>query len=148
MNKFYKISVFISLLLIFSPIILHAQNDVDFIGVKLFETGYDAVPQSERVYSTHFSKSNTRYIFYEAEVRNNLYNVRSNTVKIYAEYYKADESLFGDPAFEYTIPSDWSTAYLWQGWGWNEPGNWETGRYKVVLFIAGKRLTEIYFTIL
>jgi len=115
--------------------------------VKLFQTGYEALPQSERFYTTHFLKSTTKYIFYEAIVRNNLYYVKSNNVKVYAEFYKSDGSIMGDPVLEYTIPSDWETAYLWHGWGWNEPGNWDPGRYKLVLYIDHQKLTEIYFTI-
>lgn len=147
MNGLLKNFALINLLLLAFFSIVKAQNDVDFISVKLFETGYEAVSQSERFYTTVFNKSTARYIYFEAEVRNNLYDVKSNTVKIYAEYYKPDGTLFGDPNVEYTIPPDWSTAYLWNGWGWNEPGNWDTGTYKIVLFNGGQKLTEIYFRI-
>jgi hypothetical protein len=146
MSKFIQIFTAICFLTLFSPF-LHAQNDVDFISVKLFESGYDATPQSERHYSTHFDKSASRYIFYEASVRNNLYNVRSNSVKIYAEFYKPDGSLMADPVLEYTLPSDWATADLWHGWGWAERGNWETGRYRLVLYVNHEKLAELYFTI-
>jgi len=147
MNKFLKIFTYISLSIVFSPGLLNAQSDVDFMGVKLFETPYDILPQSDRVYTTHFKKFQTEYIAFEAEMRNNLYNIRSNTVKIYSEYYKSDGTLVGEPVVEYTLPSDWETAYLWTGWGWKEPGNWETGRYKVILLMDGKKLTEMYFTV-
>jgi len=147
MNKSFKISAGISLLVLLLPVLLRGQNDVDFVSVKLFETGYTAVPQSERVYSTHFSKSDARYIFYEVELNNNLYKVENNNVRINAEYYNFEDSLVGDPVLDHTVPPDWETAYLWHGWGWTEPGNWATGRYRVVLFIDNKKLAEIFFSI-
>jgi hypothetical protein len=146
MHRFLKIFQSFIFLTVISSVV-HAQNDVDFMNVKLFETGHDAVPQSERYYTTHFSKSTSKYIFYEAEVRNNLYNIKSNSLKLYAEFYGPDGTLMGDPVLEYTIPSDWATAYLWHGWGWNESGNWDAGRYRLVLYINHEKLTEIYFTI-
>jgi hypothetical protein len=53
MHKFLKIFQSIIFLMVISSVV-HAQNDVDFMNAKLFETGHDAVPQAERYYTTHF----------------------------------------------------------------------------------------------
>jgi hypothetical protein len=144
MNKFLKISVGIILL---TPLVLFGQNNVVFQCIKLFESGYETIPQSERVYSTHFAKEDTRYVDYEIEFKNNLYNVRDNTVTVKAFFYKPDGSLFGDPTDDYSIPSNWETAYIWKGWGWKDEGNWEIGTYRLVIYLDNKKATETLFSV-
>jgi len=147
MNKLLKLSFGIPFSVLLVSQLLFAQNNVTYKSIKLFESGYNLVPQSERVYSTHFSKDETRYIYYEIELTNNLYSVRDNPISMTAKFYKPDGSLMGEPVLDYTILSDWETAYLWHGWGWQDAGNWETGTYRVVINIGNRRIAETLFSV-
>jgi hypothetical protein len=144
MSKFLKISIGIILL---TPLLLFGQNNVVFQSVRLFESGYTVTPQDERIYSTHFSIEETRYIYYELYVKNKLYNVRDNTVTMSAKIYNPDGTLFGENVGDHTIQPEWETAYLWNGYGWSEEGNWSPGTYRIVIYFDNRKVTEALFSI-
>ena len=120
---------------------------VIFKDLKFFESGYTAPETANRVYSTRFSKSATRYVFYQVRLENKLWKIRDNPIKVHAKYYYPDGSIMGEPVLEYTIPSDWEIAELHHGWGWREAGEWSQGKYRVELFIDGNQVAMDYFTI-
>jgi hypothetical protein len=133
--------------LVVFPVLLFAQRDVDLISLKLFESGYNPPPRDERYYTTSFDRDDTRYIFYEVHLDNNLYNIRDNSLKIQAKYYYPNGSLMSDPILRKTMYSDWETGYFWHGWGWDDSGNWEEGRYTIEIYIDGRYVTEKKFTV-
>lgn len=126
---------------------LFAQRDVDLISLKLFESDYNPPPRDERYYTTSFDKDDTRYIFYEIHLDNNLYRIRDNSLKIQAKFYYPNGSLMSDPILRKTMYSDWKSGYFWHGWGWDETGKWEEGRYTIEIYIDGRYVTEKKFTV-
>ncbi|MEW6670286.1 MAG: hypothetical protein AB1427_01200 [Thermodesulfobacteriota bacterium] len=120
---------------------------VIFKGIKFFESGFTAPEIANRVFNFQFSKNTTRYVFYQVSLENKLWKIRDNPVKVQARYYYPDGRLMGEPVLEYTVPSDWDIAELHHGWGWNDPGNWPQGKYRVELFIGGNKIAMDYFTI-
>jgi hypothetical protein len=123
------------------------SDTISFQSMRFFESGHNAVPQSQRQYSSSFSKASSRYIFYELYVKNWLYQVRDNPVQITAHYYYPNGTLFGSPVLNYTISRNWDYAYLWHGWGWPDKGNWTTGKYRVEIFFGDTKVTDAYFTL-
>ena len=141
-----KLLLTVILMLLF-PLSVYSQPDLEFISLKLFETGYNTVPRSERYYTTYFSKDDARYIGYEIYLKNNLYNIRDNNFNIKAKYYYPDGSLMGAPEMNKTMPYDWESGYFWHSWGWDDPGNWKVGTYTIEIYIDGRYITQQQFTI-
>lgn len=124
-----------------------ASPSISFIDIKFFESEITPVDVKDRVYKNSFDKNTSRYIFYQIGVNNLKYNLNDITVDIKARYYNPDGSIRGEPASTFNISSDWKTADLWSGWGWDEAGNWPTGNYKVEIYYQDNLFAEGYFTI-
>jgi hypothetical protein len=120
---------------------------ITFQKLQFFESAYTPSELGKRQYATHFAKRTARYVYYEVSVINQWYQQKENHVTISAKYYKPDGSLFGEPVLNYTLPPEWQDTFLWHSWGWNEPGNWTPGIYKVELWVAGEKFAEGKFTI-
>lgn len=125
----------------------YSAATIRYNSIRFFECGSTVPNQENRTYATTFSKSSSRYIYYEIYVDNLLYNVRNNDVTFYATYYKPNQEIFGQPILNYNIPSSWEQVYLHHGWGWPEPGNWDSGNYYVEVKYLGSVIASGYFTI-
>ncbi|MFQ6069998.1 MAG: hypothetical protein ACE5LC_05665 [Candidatus Aminicenantales bacterium] len=124
-----------------------SPSDLEVVSIRFFEGGYASPRQEERVYASFFPQGATRYVNYEIYIKNPYYQIKDYTYRIKAKYLKPDDTMMGEPEFVYTVPSDWDYGYLWQGFGWREPGNWETGTYVVEVFVEGKSIALSQFTI-
>jgi hypothetical protein len=101
----------------------------------------------ERLKNT-FRKSEARYIFTLVSLKNRLWQKQEQDVSINIRYYHADGRLFDVAVINYTIPAEWEHAELWNGSGWPEPGNWETGRYRIELWLNdNQKIGESHFTV-
>jgi hypothetical protein len=133
---------------IYSPRDYSGRNaEYEFDEINFLEAGSKLPERDQYRYSTHFKKYNARYIYCEIVVRNNLYEIRSQSHEIVFEYYNPDGSLRGKIEADYNIKAEWKTSWISRGWGWDEPGNWPVGTYDVVVYIDNKYLTEGVFTI-
>jgi hypothetical protein len=115
--------------------------------IRFFEGAYDAAPLEQRSYYTSFAKSSSRYIHTELYLENKLWGREDVRINLNFRYFKPDGSLFGEIPFEHTIPMAEQWYYFWQGWGWQDAGYWDAGRYRVEVWYAGRKLAENYFEI-
>ena len=126
---------------------------VRFEQMGFYEAGDDGLDQSPDGWSderlrARFPQSEARYIYTMIRLRNLKWNVEDQKIKLHLQYFRANGELFGDPVIDYTIPSDWETAELWNGWGWPEAGNWEPGRYRVELWLENtQKIGQSHFNI-
>ncbi|MCX6173551.1 MAG: hypothetical protein NTZ27_02220 [Ignavibacteriales bacterium] len=120
---------------------------ISYKSLRFFENPIVAVEQDKRIYSTTFSKSKARYIRYEVYVDNLLYNISDNQITLNATYYNGNNEIVGQPVLNFNIPMSWSAGYLHHGWGWDEPGNWKPGNYKVEIRYLNDLFAVSYFTI-
>lgn len=125
-------------------------NDIpqlEFEYLKFFESGYTAPEESEWHYTTRFHKSKTRYVFFMISVKNLLWDIEKQRPQIIGRYYSPDGSYLAEVDVSIDIPPDWDNADIWNGWGWDEPGNWEAGKYRVEILFGDKKVAEKQFTI-
>jgi hypothetical protein len=115
--------------------------------VKFFEGPYVAPAEAQREYKAQFPKSTTRYIFFLVGTKNLLYRNRIHKPEIVGRFYKADGSFHGEGRVNVDIPPDWEKADLWGGWGWEKPGNWTVGTYRVEIWFGNAKVGESNFTI-
>ncbi len=120
---------------------------VEFKSVKFFESDNKIPSQSNRQYKSQFTKSSTRFVYYELYVKNLLYNQRPNTVKVVAKYYSANGALEDSPEHTFTLSQDWDYANLCHGSGWNTGGKWSAGDYRVEFYVEGNKIGEGKFNI-
>ncbi len=128
------------------PVPLFAQ-DFTFKTMRFFEGGYNVPDEAQRRFTGQFPKSATRYVWCQIDVENRLHNVREQTHKVVWRYYNPDGTLRGEPGLDFRIKPEWYTAWIPYGWGWDEPGNWPVGTYRVEIWIDGQKMAQDLFTI-
>lgn len=126
-----------------APAGARARVALDRMG--FFEAGVDgrddppASWQDSRL-RDRFDRRDARYIYTLVSLKNLAWRSDDQDVVIHLRYYRDDGSLVGDPVIEYRVPRDWEYAELWNGWGWPDAGNWESGSYRVELWLDDRRL--------
>lgn len=125
----------------------YREREFELEELNFFEAGYNLPDREDYRYKTYFNKRNSRYIYTEIVVRNNLYELRTHTHKLEFEYYNPDGSLRGKIEADFKIKMEWKTSWISRGWGWDEPGNWPTGTYTVEVYMDNKFVADGQFTI-
>lgn len=126
---------------------------VRFEQIGFYEAGDDGIELAPEDWpddrlGNHFIGDEARYIYTMIRLRNLKWNIEEQNVKIHLYYYRPSGDMFGDPVIDYTIPADWETAELWNGWGWSEAGHWEPGQYRVELWLDDQhKIGQGYFDI-
>jgi len=120
---------------------------LQFESLKFFEGPFKAPAAETRQYQVRFPKSSTRYVFFSVVGVNLLYKNRAHKSVVVGRYYKPDGSFMGEGKVDVDIPSDWETADLWSGWGWDVQGNWPIGNYRVEILFGNSKVGEGYFSI-
>ena len=114
--------------------------------VLFFESGVGVPPVEEREYAVRLPKSTSRYINYELNLEYPAPEQRIDFV-IQAVWYDPDGEIFGEDSMDGYIESDWtSSTHAW-GRGWEEPGEWDVGKYVVDLYVGGASLASGSFEI-
>jgi hypothetical protein len=105
--------------------------------------------QKEMLYRLRFPHETTCFVYYKLTVRNRLYKQRDQTYELVDRYYNPDGSLLAaDPPYNWVITSDTEQTWLTGGRGWDEPGHWEPGDYRVEILIDGVIFAKGSFKIL
>ncbi len=110
-------------------------------SIDFYEEGLDAVPKEQRQYSSQFSRSSARAIWWELNL-DYADPGRKLDFAIDAVYIGPDGSVLSRQTHNSTIHAGWTTSYHSRGWGWKEPGKWEAGTYRIELSINGKRVAS------
>jgi len=115
-------------------------------GLRFFEAGHDVPSMENRQFSSAFLKSSSRYIFYQLSLEH-LAPAERLDFTLTIRYYKPDGSLFGEFNQNSYIDRGWTQSHHYSGFGWPDPGNWETGQYTVKVFENEKELATGSFVI-
>ncbi len=120
--------------------------NVAVMDLKFFETSRTLTPYRDRIYSTGFSKSSTRYISWELNLG---YSEPSREIPfdINAKWYRADGSLLAQQKHAAVIQAGWTSSHHSLGWGRQAPGKWAPGTYRVELSIGSQVITSGRFNI-
>jgi hypothetical protein len=121
--------------------------------LRFYESGYDVVPREQRVYAERFARETTRYINWELNLEHPAPG-RWVDFQITAVYYRWNEA--GSVAFckefdrhtlDTHVEGDWTWSSHGYGYGFDDPGNWALGSYRVDTFFAGEVIAIYYFEI-
>lgn len=114
--------------------------------LMFFESGSEPVPDGLWVFKERFSKKNCRNINWLLSL-DHPHADRPKEFTITAIWYLPDNSVWTEQStrtgFESGRDSSWHTASL----GWEEPGHWPLGTYRVELSIGGRVVAVGHFEI-
>jgi hypothetical protein len=115
--------------------------------LKFFEGPRNPTPEkSDRVYRTDFDRNNTRSIYWELNLAYPAPGQRID-FKLDAIWYRSDGSeLFRQSIQAYAMPT-WKNSWHTIGYGFEGPGKWTPGQYRVDLFCRGARIASSSFSI-
>ncbi|NPU83104.1 MAG: hypothetical protein HPY65_01355 [Syntrophaceae bacterium] len=117
------------------------------VDIRFYEGGTSNVPIDNRRYASEFSRDASRYIWCQVNMENGLWQDKSRLYTFDWQYIHSDGSIQGELTLPFTVRKDWRTAWVSHSWGWDEPGHWPGGRYRVVILVDGKPFGEGTFTI-
>ena len=114
---------------------------------NFYEGDLNTTPEKEdRVYRTRFHKDDTRTIYWELNLthpqRDSFLDFVFRSV-----IYNPDGSERGNFETDTYLEPDWIDSWHTTGWGWEQPGNWPIGNYKVELYIEDQLIVEDFFEI-
>jgi len=124
-----------------------AAIPLSITGVRFYEGPASNTPKEQRRFAEEFARTTARYIWCQVDMDNGLW---PNSDRLYTfewQYFNSDGGVRGEVALPFTIRREWRTAWVSHGWGWDVPGNWPAGTYRVVVLVDGRPLEEGTFSI-
>ena len=121
-------------------------NQIHVTSLQFFDAGYNPPEYGRRFFQTGFSNLRAKYIYWELNLEFPAGNYGTLSVDSY--WYRTGEQ---NSLFHYrndlTLQPDWSTAYFFHSWGWQQPGNWATGTYQVDFYVQNQKISSGTFEI-
>ena len=119
------------------PLALQAANPVALDQIGFYEGTHSSTAPDwgSPEIKTTFAKDSARSIFTLIQLKNNLWLQSDQVFKLAVRYIHPDGSQVGEEVIETRLPTDWESIDLSSGWGWNEPGQWDAGFYRVELWL-------------
>ena len=114
--------------------------------LRFFESGSDVPPYGQRKYGQHFARTDTRIVNWELQLAFADPKSRRDFV-IHAVYHKPDGTILSRSQRTSYGEAGWRGIMQAAGVGWNEPGRWQAGTYRVELNAAGQKIAEGSFEV-
>jgi hypothetical protein len=117
-----------------------------FKEIKFFESGPTLPPLGGRIYQVQFNHRTTRFVGWELHLTcpSNAYQVNFT---IYVTWYYPNGRVFGNETLNTFAAAGLTELVYNSGRGWQVPGRWVRGTYRVDLFVNGNRIGSGSFTI-
>jgi len=120
--------------------------NAEVTDLQFFEGGYTPPDLEKRVYADRFAKETSRYIYWEL-VLDFPSPQRRIDFSIEAVYSRDDGTLIGRHSTDCHVEPGWNNSYHFKGQGWDDPGHWPVGTYRVDLFSEGVKIASGSFEI-
>ncbi|MCW9080589.1 MAG: caspase family protein [Colwellia sp.] len=144
----YKVKAFIDDMEVGEQFFTIAQAKESFAlsSIKFFESDDDAPDSKDREFSNNFEVTKARKIWTEVKIKNFRYKEQAHEHDVKWVYYKANGEIDTTLKSKFNVKAQWQNAWTQKGWGYDKPGNWSPGTYKVKVFIDDKEVAEDSFT--
>jgi uncharacterized caspase-like protein len=126
---------------------------IDFLSaeiteVKFFEGGYDSPAKDQRAYRTSFSRTGTRYVWFELNLQHPMAGERKDFVVEHIWFNPHGNEIFRGNLNTYILES-WDNSYHNHGYGWREASSsgWVAGTYRVDLYVNGNKIASENFNV-
>ena len=115
-------------------------------GLKFYEGGKELIPYGLRVYREEFSRSKSRYIYWQLDLEHlPLYSPVDFDID--AVWHKPDGSIWVRRTTSTRVQAGWDSSWHVSSWGWDAPGNWSPGIYRLELSIGRQKVATGVFEI-
>jgi SpoVK/Ycf46/Vps4 family AAA+-type ATPase len=115
-------------------------------ALRLYEGPYDDVSEGERIYLKRFNSEETRYIYLEIVLENQLRG-RPWQCELFIKFYNDARELKGQVVRLQQIDKQAEFIRLTAGWGSNVKGSWRQDRYTVELVFMDRLLAVVPFEV-
>jgi hypothetical protein len=121
--------------------------DLFLESFRFYESGKDHLDWGERQYSTSFKQGTTRFVNFELGLCNHLHEKDDRTYHVIYRCYSPDGTMQWEQEYILLIISEDNSPYYSEGFGWDQPGQWKLGTYRVVILFDGVIFAQRPFTI-
>jgi hypothetical protein len=111
-----------------------------------FEGGAESPPYGERTYATRFNRARARYIYYEVSFEYPEPGERIDFA-LDSRWYDPGGNVFNENRMDAWFEPDWTSSVHSTGFGYDRPGQWKAGQYRVELFVGGQPVISGTFEI-
>lgn len=118
----------------------------DVHTLRLYEGPYDDVPEFERTYLKRFSSEETRYVYLEIVLLNELMG-RPWQCELFVKFYNDARELKGQVVRLQQIGKNDEYIRLTAGWGSNVKGSWRKDRYTAELVFMDRLMAVVPFEV-
>mgnify|MGYP000888581397 CR=1 FL=1 len=118
----------------------------DVHSLRLYEGPYDDVAEDDRVYLKKFSAEESRYVYLEISLHNELYG-RPWQCELFVKFYNDARELKGQVVRLQQISKSDEFIKLTAGWGSNVKGSWRKDRYTAELIFMDRLLAVVPFEV-
>lgn len=115
-------------------------------SLRLYEGPYDDIPEGERVYYRQFSTEETRYIYVEILLRNNLLG-KAWHCELFTKFFNDARELKGQVVRLQRIEKKDEWIKMTAGWGSNVKGSWRQDRYTAEIVFMDRLLAVVPFEV-
>jgi hypothetical protein len=115
-------------------------------GVRFFEGPQEILPYEQRRYSNQFSQRTTRFIAWELGIQIQPPG-RSMEYMVFALWKDANDKIVAIQTRDVQVEPDWTNIWNAHSYGWEVPGSWPPGSYRVELYIGQKQISTGQFNI-
>lgn len=95
-----------------------------------------------------FPRSTTTYVYAQTELKNLLQGVRDQDYALTYKYLRGDGRQLSEFTINTTIKKEWETALFDGKAGWDEPGHWKPGKYRIEMWINKTKFAVKEFTVI
>jgi hypothetical protein len=114
----------------------------------LYRGDYDQEPpEGERTYQTEFSRLDTQYIYWEVRLTYPQL-LEKKWVKFQYVFYSPDETVMDTDYYAVELEQHSHQSVHSMGIGYDQPGDWEMGNYRLEVYLNGELIGEKPFVIL
>lgn len=125
---------------------LPADHPLQDATVKFFLSGSTIKEEDRKKTDVVFNQSQACFVNFLVESKNRYHQKKDSTVRYRAFYFYGGTSM-GDIDTKQKIQSTWATSYFSSGRGYDEPGQWEVGHYRVEVWIDDHKFKDLNFEI-
>jgi len=115
-------------------------------GLLFYESAREIPPLNERAYATEFAQSAARYVSWELRIDHPDPALRLD-FRVSATYMDPKGNRLTEHHIDSHIEPGWTSSMHTSGFGYDDPGQWEIGQYRVDIVIDGRPVTSDFFSI-
>ncbi len=125
-----------------------AGKRYELIQARFYERGVAEIKKENRRYSDTFFKNTARSVMIEVDFKNLTHQKESHNHLLTFSWINPNGTTRGMTTAKLNIKSEWETCWQISGWGWDDPGKWPLGEYRVKIVMDNMPLEEKTFKII